>query len=649
VVVLEIILETFSPGTDLIFFLALLFLIVSSAGYYCSSGSQTPFQNPCTVGHFCPIGSSLPTLCEAGTYSAAPNASFCPPTPAGFYTASQGAVFYTPCPLGFYCDTGSFSPIACPIGTFGASLSLTNISQCSACVAGSYCGVNGKSAPTGPCAAGYYCLPGASVATPTTQGFGAVCPAGTYCPLGSAAPTPCAPGSFRAATLGSSQESCTPCPPGQFCSTSGLTAPSGSCLAGFYCGNASTSATATVCPPGAACPGSSASPASCTAGTFANASGLSSCLACPPGYQCAFGASQPVACQPGSFCIAGTGAVGQPCPAGRFSASAYLTQATDCALCTPGSFCSGSPASTLVVTGPCDAGYYCMAGSVNAQGGLGNGTSATLCPRGAYCVAASATFAQCPPGKFSPSLGNSNASACMPCTPGMYCNAAGLSAPTGVCGGGYYCIAGASAAAPDGLDASVGGQCGIGSFCTAGSSAPALCEAGSFQSQAGASACVVAPLGFFVDAPNASAPTVCGLGFFCPNASSSGTANACPAGWYGSRTQLGSAADCTPAPPGSYVATAGLSAVSGSCAPGFACFGRSVEAAPLDSVTGAPCEIGTFCPAGSGAFQNCTPGMYCDAAQLAAPTGLWCVSALIDFVWVFVGESTRLHDGGHPS
>lgn len=39
-----------------------------------------------------------------------------------------------------------------------------------------------------------------------------------------------------AASLGClHQAACSPCPPGHFCSTTGLTSPSGPCLAGFFC------------------------------------------------------------------------------------------------------------------------------------------------------------------------------------------------------------------------------------------------------------------------------------------------------------------------------------------------------------------------------------------------------------------------------
>lgn len=42
----------------------------------------------------------------------------------------------------------------------------------------------GLAAPNLPCAAGYYCLDGATIAEPTNEDFGDVCPAGFFCPEG---------------------------------------------------------------------------------------------------------------------------------------------------------------------------------------------------------------------------------------------------------------------------------------------------------------------------------------------------------------------------------------------------------------------------------------------------------------------------------
>jgi len=67
---------------------------------------------------------------------------------------------------------------------------------------------------------------------------------------------------------------------------------------------------------------------------------------------------------------------------------------------------------------PCRIGYYCLRGDVSA-----------------YPTA-------CPAGTFNPLRGLRQLADCTPCTAGYYCNASGLSAPSGPCPGGYYCPTG---------------------------------------------------------------------------------------------------------------------------------------------------------------------------------------------------------------
>ena len=129
------------------------------------------------------------------------------------------------------------------------------------------------------------------------------CPAGAYCPAGSSSPTPCAPGTYAA--------------------TTGLSAPcSMQCLGGYYCVSGSSTATQnlcmnrTYCLPGSfqqtACPtfgfcasNGMANYTLCTTGYFCNATGLSAVSGgCRAGFYCPSGSSSPtqVACAPGYFC-----------------------------------------------------------------------------------------------------------------------------------------------------------------------------------------------------------------------------------------------------------------------------------------------------------------------------------------------------------
>ena len=79
---------------------------------------------------------------------------------------------------------------------------------------GYYCEQTGLSAPSGPCAAGYYCDGGATTSMPSGAG-GSHCTAGYYCPEASA---------FAVA-----------CEPGYYCANDRLNETSGQCDGGYYC------------------------------------------------------------------------------------------------------------------------------------------------------------------------------------------------------------------------------------------------------------------------------------------------------------------------------------------------------------------------------------------------------------------------------
>ena len=124
----------------------------------------------------------------------------------------------------------------CPIGTFSSSASLQSASQCTNCTSGYYCDTAGRTQPTAPCAAGFYCLGGAKVSSPT-EGFssgyvcsldgsqaaasmsppltGDLCPPGHYGPQGSSNPQPCPAGTYSASYGNPSNASCLPCTAGE--------------------------------------------------------------------------------------------------------------------------------------------------------------------------------------------------------------------------------------------------------------------------------------------------------------------------------------------------------------------------------------------------------------------------------------------------
>ena len=102
------------------------------------------------------------------------------------------------------------------------------------CAAGTYQNVTGQS-ECAACPASYYC-----------EGEGTVqpqaCPAGAWCPAESTLPYEhlCPNGTFSDALGLSSEAECTPCTPGFYCGEAGLTAPSGECSSGHYCGGRAT-------------------------------------------------------------------------------------------------------------------------------------------------------------------------------------------------------------------------------------------------------------------------------------------------------------------------------------------------------------------------------------------------------------------------
>ena len=123
---------------------------------YTVDGSSSPTGN-CSSGWYC----------SGGSYMAEPVATnttcqdcYCPDA-----NLTGGR-----CPPGSYCPLGSSYPRVCD--------------------GGSYCGVYGLSAPSGPCDAGYYCDGGEILPNPTTG----LCPPGYYCEQQSTTPTPCPAG-----------------------------------------------------------------------------------------------------------------------------------------------------------------------------------------------------------------------------------------------------------------------------------------------------------------------------------------------------------------------------------------------------------------------------------------------------------------------
>lgn len=83
-------------------------------------------------------------------------------TPTAATTSGIGG----PCPPGFYCPLQTEDPIPCPNGTYRDTSQGAKKDDCLPCKLGEYCGSEGLTNGTGPCAKGFYCYRGNNVPTP---------------------------------------------------------------------------------------------------------------------------------------------------------------------------------------------------------------------------------------------------------------------------------------------------------------------------------------------------------------------------------------------------------------------------------------------------------------------------------------------------
>ena len=83
-----------------------------NAGFYCKQGAEVANPpttdlnyGPCPMGHFCPIGTSSPFKCKAGTYNSLTQQESCFQCPPGYYCVN-GSINYSDCPPGYFCPNG---------------------------------------------------------------------------------------------------------------------------------------------------------------------------------------------------------------------------------------------------------------------------------------------------------------------------------------------------------------------------------------------------------------------------------------------------------------------------------------------------------------------------------------------------------------
>jgi hypothetical protein len=616
--------EPCTPGWTCPSYATAVPLVRCPASYVCYGGNVDGTETPCPAGSYCSGSNAVPVACAAGTYADVPGLAACKGCPARSY-CSGATVTPAACNAGYYCpvDTTSASQYPCPASTFSNTASLAAASECTNCTAGSWCGSAGLTAPSGSCSAGYACFAKASLPNPTDNTTGALCAAGAYCPAGSAGYTRCPVGTF-ANTSGNTQLSdCMACTPGFTCPNTGTVSPSRPCDAGYACpGGIAVVSASEVCPVGSACPQGSSTPQPCASGTYANVTGLAVCTTCPAGFYCVAGAVSPVVCPAGSVCASGTQSATQAlCPIGTYSNQTGLTTTGQCTPCDGGSYCA--TAGLTAPTGLCAAGYYCLrsANTSTPAEGAANGYTCSVgasslsvantpvtgdvCPLGHWCGVGSSAPTPCVPGTWLNTTRATNATACEPCTPGWTCPSYATAVPLVRCPASYVCYGGNV----DGTET----PCPAGSFCSGSNAVPVACAAGTYADVPGLAACKSCPARSYCSGATVT-PAACDPGFYCPVDTTSASQYPCPASTFSNTASLAAASECTNCTAGSWCGSAGLTAPSGSCSAGYACFAKASLPNPTDNTTGALCAAGAYCPAGSAGYTRCPVGTFANTS-----------------------------------
>lgn len=218
-------------------------------GYYTSTHVYDYTNNADGAAFADPAdGVKEPLACPVGSYQPYDGQTTCLWCPAGFVCDTEATSdVLTACPKGQYCVEGTSEPASCPIGSYNDVFHKISADDCKSCPAGKYCNIEQGVEPTGDCEQGFFCVDGASTATPDTETFDSngypvygPCPAGYYCPVGTVWPLPCPIGTYSASVEATSDETCISCPSGYFCDHEAMSFdPTGDtnyeCDAGWYC------------------------------------------------------------------------------------------------------------------------------------------------------------------------------------------------------------------------------------------------------------------------------------------------------------------------------------------------------------------------------------------------------------------------------
>ncbi|XP_069750647.1 neurogenic locus notch homolog protein 4-like [Narcine bancroftii] len=254
-------------------------------------------------------------------------------------------------------------------------------------------------------------------------------------------------------------------------------------------------------------------------------------------------------------------------------------------------------------TGPCSAGYWCaLAAAVPTPT---DGITGDQCLPGSFCTSGSIMGQPCPKGTFSGKVGLTEAAHCQACVPGHYCDEMGITAVSGPCWAGFFCLEGSTFPAP--VAATFGDICPTGHYCPKAAVLPIPCPPGTFQPTARSTSvenCTLCPSGFYCLEPGKdSAGDFCEPGFYCKEGAKTAkprdgiTGDICPVGHY---CPLGSAAPI-PCENGKFMNHTGAE----EC---FTC-PESYHCAHRDQAE--PCPQGFYCPKGNGISpQPCPSGTF---------------------------------------
>lgn len=599
-------------------------------GHYCKSSSISPTQHECGGAEWwCPEGSASPSHVKdapirsyTATYSVAADKN----TLDDSADVRAGAL---ECPRGWYCQHGVAR--RCPAGRFGG-LTGESSSQCA-----------------GQCDAGYYCPAGSAHAQARACGAGLDIPQSVFCGPGSPAPTTAPPGMYTFGGTKMSRTDVAACPPGSFCEH-GLQAP---CPAGRWAAQAGSSSPAceSACRAGYFCPRGSNLAAAEPCGN--------SSVYCPPG------SGHPLPAPPGWYTLALREDAAAPDHALRWLATASMptsqghpdtTQPVWEMRGVAGADASALlPADMLSVAANASAGEQLGQVAVPLEPGQvaaflqGKGARARLAarlrlqlarlaaPHGAAVLEAadgsastflhhveSAVQLGAPVGvvlsrrlgELSPNLWMADASA----------DTSSTRSAVALCPRGHYCHVGLLVQCPAGTygaerglsSANCSGLCHPGYFCPPGtpSATEHACGTAAMYCPIGSAAPLVVQPGYYSvgSTPDtAHEQRICPAGYYC----SQGLKLACPGGTFGETDGLAT------------------DACSGPCEAGWFCPPASIRARQL------PC-LGpdVFCPAGSAAPVQVSPGYYTVGGITARDGGVVAASQPMACAWRYGAAGT---------